>query len=371
MKLAALRKALHQHPELSDQEQLTAQTIVNFLRPLKPDELYTGVGGTGVIAVFKGNQPGDNVLFRCELDALPIDETSDFDHCSKNPGVAHKCGHDGHMAMVCGLAEILAANRHFTGQRLLLFQPAEETGQGALAVVADPVFKSLNVEYSYALHNLPGVPLGQIQIKAGTFNCASRGMSIQFTGQGVHAAYPEQGRSPAAGLTELLDALLAFEFVSTGDELQMLTVVYAKLGEKSFGTTPEQAEVAVTLRSSSNQGMQQMVEQLTALAAQTANEHHLQHSIDWHDVFLASVNDSNCAKQVAESAKALGMNLVWLDQPLRWSEDFGAISEQSKGAMFVLGAGESTPQLHTAHYDFPDTLLEIGLALFEHIAYAH
>jgi amidohydrolase len=363
MNLQAFRRKLHQQPELSHQELHTAQLIVDFLTALKPDQLLTEVGGTGVIAVFKGTQAGQSVLFRCELDALPIQEANTFAHRSQVDGVSHLCGHDGHMTIICGLAEKLAANRHFSGQRLLLFQPAEETGAGALAIVDDPQFKALTIDACYALHNLPGVPLGHIQIRSGTFNCASRGMSVTFAGESVHAAYPEQGKSPAPAMNQWLEHALQFK-PHNAEELQMVTLVFAQLGQKSFGTTAAQAEIAVTLRAASNQGMQQMVTHFTQLSETLADQHQLKLNIEWHDIFKASVNDEGCAQKVAEAAKSLQHQVEWLDEPLRWSEDFGAISEQTKGAMFVLGSGENTPQLHSVHYDFPDALIEQGMAIF-------
>lgn len=369
MNLHNFRKKLHQHPELSHKEHSTAQSIVDFMRPLAPDQLLTEIGGTGVVVVFEGHTAGESVLFRCELDALPIQESNTFAHRSQMAGVSHKCGHDGHMAILCGLAVKLSANRQFSGRRLLLFQPAEETGEGAVAVSQDPQFEALSIDCCYALHNLPGIPMGQVQIRSGTFNCASRGMAVKFTGEAVHAAYPEQGKSPAKAMNQLLQHALDLKPNKSSDELSMVTVVYAQLGQKNFGTTAAQAEVAVTLRASTNPGMDQLVRQFSQLAQQLAECHQLTVEIEWHDVFSASVNDSDCAQRVATAAEVLGHEVLWLDEPLRWSEDFGALSEQTQGAMFVLGSGENTPQLHNSNYDFPDELIAQGVAIFAQLAY--
>jgi len=362
---------LHQNPELSNLEHQTAQRVVNFLKPLNPAQILTGIGGTGVVAIFKGNAPGDHVLFRCELDALPITEKNTFAHRSVVPGVSHKCGHDGHMAILCGLAEKFSQNKSFSGQRILLFQPAEETGEGAIAVTEDEQFKALKVDCCYALHNLPGIPLGQVQIRAGTFNCASQGMSIQLTGTPAHAAYPEKGRSPALAMVELLQQLINIKSEINTTELQMVTVIYSKMGEPTFGTTPHQAEIGITLRTEKNEMMDELKQRILSKVKSTAKCHLLEFETQAHDVFMASVNDEDCSQTVAQAAKKVGHDLVWLEQPLRWSEDFGAISSMTKGAMFILGAGEDRPQIHHAEYDFPDALIGPGIDIFYEIAKSH
>lgn len=366
---AQLRKALHRHPELSGAEQQTASTIAEFLTQLQPDTLITGLGGTGVAATFNGQQPGEHWLFRCELDALPITETNEFAHCSTQPGVSHKCGHDGHMAIICGLASQLAQDRSFAGRRTVLFQPAEETGAGALAVVADPRFKAMAVDRCFALHNLPGIAMGEVLIKAGPFNCASVGLSITLRGESAHAAHPEQGRSPAPAMIELLQHFLTINASLPNDEINMISVVYSRLGNRGFGTIPATAEIGLTLRTERNARMQRLKQTTLQVVEDCAQRHRLDLETTWHDEFLASTNDEACAIQVAEAAESLGHIVTWLDQPMRWSEDFGAISAAAKGAMFVLGAGLDIPQIHDAAYDFPDALIEPAMGIFKQIAY--
>lgn len=371
MKLEKFRKHLHQNPELSNSEHQTAQRIIDFLKPLNPDQILTNVGGTGVVVIFKGKEPGDHVLFRCELDALPISEKNTFAHRSVVSGVSHKCGHDGHMAIICGLATKFAEDRSFSGQRILLFQPAEETGEGAIAVTEDEQFKALKIDCCYALHNLPGIPLGQVQIRPGTFNCASQGMSITFTGTTAHAAYPEKGRSPALAMVELLQQLTDITNEIDTTDLQMVTIIYSKMGEKTFGTTPHQAEIGVTLRTEKNAMMSKLKQLVLSKVETIAKQQQLEYSTQDHDVFMASVNNEECSTRVAQAAKKIGQDLVWLKEPLRWSEDFGAISSMTKGAMFILGAGEDSPQIHHPEYDFPDALIKPGIDIFYEIAESH
>ncbi|MEH6444380.1 MAG: amidohydrolase [Oceanospirillaceae bacterium] len=359
-----VRKHLHQHPELSGAEQNTAAYVLTQLQGLNPDRIYQNLGGQGIAVCFDAAEPGPNVLFRAELDALPIEELNQFSHRSVNQGVSHKCGHDGHMATILALGEKIAANRPLKGTATLLFQPAEETGEGAIAVVADPQFKDFKPDYCFALHNLPGHPLGQVLIRAGSFNCASRGMSIALNGKTAHAAYPETGISPANVLAELIQTLPALAADLDFAELTMLTLIHCSMGEEAFGTSPGAGKLLATLRTESNEAMATLVEAVSHKAQACANQQGLELSISWHDVFNASVNDEQCAQQVASAALYCNNEVIWLDEPLRWSEDFGALSQTAKGAMFAFGAGQDTPQIHNPDYDFPDALVEQGKNIF-------
>jgi amidohydrolase len=165
--LIRLRHELHRHPEVSGQEQQTAERIKNYLLLLQPDELLTEVGGHGIVATFDSGQPGSALLFRAELDALPIQEINTFAHRSGVEGVSHKCGHDGHATILCGLAESLAKNKPRRGKVHLLFQPAEETGTGAAAILADPKFTTVKPDMGIALHNFPHHKLGSLMVKDG------------------------------------------------------------------------------------------------------------------------------------------------------------------------------------------------------------
>jgi len=369
--LVDLRHKLHQNPELSGIEYETSRLITKKLALLKPDTLLTNIGGCGVAAKFDAIEDGPCILFRAELDALPIEETNDFAYRSKKSGVSHKCGHDGHMAIVWGLAELVAQNRPSRGSVIILFQPAEETGDGARAVVADKKFAKLKADYCYALHNLPGYPMGEVLIRAGTFNCASRGMIIKLTGKTAHAAYPETGTSPAAALAELLQLFPHIASTLNKNELLMTTTVHASMGEQAFGTAPSDAVLMVTLRSETNEGMDLLVDKAQREVERVGHQYDLQSDISWTDIFDASVNDEQCVKQIERAALKTKHSVTWLDDPFRWSEDFGAISASAKGAMFAYGAGEKKPQIHNPDYDFPDELIKSGLSIFFEIYKDH
>lgn len=369
--LVKLRHELHKNPELSGVEFETAEYIATSVRKLSPDDLKTKVGGCGVAAIFDGENDGPSVLFRAELDALPIEEINNFSHKSQNKGVSHKCGHDGHMTIMMGLAKKVSQNRPAKGRVIILFQPAEETGEGARAVVADPEFQKIIPNYSYALHNLPGYSMGEVLIRKGTFNCASRGMIISLHGKTAHAAYPETGNSPAEALSQLLHVFPNLTSTIKSDELHMTTTVHASMGEKAFGTAPADAKLMVTLRSETNEGMDLLVSKATSEVEKIADRFGLKFDIEWSDVFDASVNDADCADMVADVAENTGHVVTWLKEPFRWSEDFGAISACAKGAMFAYGAGRDNPQIHNPDYDFPDELIDGGVSIFYEIYRRH
>ena len=172
--LVKLRRTLHQQPELSGKEKHTAETLKAFLQRFQPDELIENLGGHGVAAVFNGKSDGPVVLFRCDLDALPIQEENSFDYRSEMPGIAHKCGHDGHMSIITGLAEAISMDRPEKGKVVLLYQPSEENGMGAERVINDPQYTKIQPDFVYALHNLPGFPKGSIVTNFPIFASASR-----------------------------------------------------------------------------------------------------------------------------------------------------------------------------------------------------
>ena len=367
--LIRLRRELHAAPELSNIEQKTARVITKLFRQFSPDQVIPSLGGNGVAFLFGSGRPGPTVMFRCELDAIPIHEENDFAYRSQISGVSHKCGHDGHMTIMAGLGYLISCNRPKQGQIILLFQPAEETGQGAVAVLDDPKFRNLDADYAFALHNLPGYPLEAILLKPGTINCASRGMIIQLTGITSHSAWPEDGLNPAIAMCNLIEALA--NLPSSSDLSQFyckVTVVHARLGDPAFGISPGHAEVMATLRSETDEAMSNLVEHAIRLVKEKATFANLGYEISWAEEFAASSNDPGACDIVEKAGKAAGAEVIYLEAPLPVSEDFGQFSARIPGVMFGLGAGETCPGLHQADYDFQEELIGIGSRIFMEIA---
>ncbi|MEC8574811.1 MAG: amidohydrolase, partial [Pseudomonadota bacterium] len=363
--LTGLRHALHQIPEVSGAEAKTAAYITTYLRAYAPDRLLTGLGGHGVAAVYDGAADGPTVMIRCELDGLPIEELSDQPYRSTHPGRGHLCGHDGHMTMVAALAEDLAAKRPARGRVVLMFQPAEETGKGAPAVVADPAFGEIAPDYAFSLHNLPGLAVGQIALCSGPANCASRGMRIRLSGRTSHAAAPQDGVSPAGAMAQLLPGLVALGGgTDLGPDYALVTLTHARLGEATFGIAPGEGEVWATLRTVNDTRMAQLIEEATALVGKVCAEQGLGHEISFDDVFEACTNNPEAVAVLQKACERVGLGVAMQDRPQRWSEDFGQFGKGAKAAMFWLGSGEDQPQLHNPDYDFPDAAIPVGAGLF-------
>jgi amidohydrolase len=363
--LIHLRHTLHQFPEVALEESQTAQRILQFFQPLNPDQVVEELGGTGLAFVFKGKKPGKRILFRSELDALPIEDLKESPHQSQTKGKGHLCGHDGHMAIICGLGEKLAQNRPESGEVILLFQPAEETGDGAKAVLADPRFEQLKPDFAFALHNLPGYPMHQIVMRNGTFAAGSTGMTITLTGKTSHSAHPEAGINPAQALAKLILELP--QLPNEAEGFALLTLIHAELGSLAFGTSAGKGSLSMTLRAFDQEELDSLIEKVKAKAQAVAESERLSVEFGFVEQFAVSVNDPELYQLVEKTAKNLGISLVEKPEPFRWSEDFGLFSQVCPSFLFGLGAGENCPQLHEGTYDFPDELITTGVEMFEGI----
>ncbi|WP_431322517.1 amidohydrolase [Rhizobium sp. YTU87027] len=361
------RRELHRNPEVSGEEAKTALRVTEVLSTTGPDQIVAGIGGYGVAAVYEGVTSGPTIMIRAELDGLPIEEIGDIPHRSTVPGRGHLCGHDGHMAILMALAKRLGRRRPARGRVVLMFQPAEENGAGAAAVLADPKFASLTPDMSLSLHNFPGIPLGHVLLKEGPVNCASRGMKVVLKGKTSHASYPEQGTAPTFVLARLLGDLTALgNNRPLGPDYSLVTVTHARLGEPAFGISPGEAQIWATLRTLTDEAMAALVSRAEQLVLTEAKAGRLQVEISYEDVFHQCYNS---AEAVAVLLRALGDEGVSHDEtssllPMKASEDFGLFRTVAPAAMFFLGAGEDHPRLHNPDYDFPDELIATGSRVF-------
>jgi len=363
--LIKLRKEIHKNPELSGNEKSTSKRIIAFARKFTPDNIISNIGGNGLAVVFNGKKKGPTVLIRCELDALPISETNKFKYKSTTENVSHKCGHDGHMAIVSGLVPLLSKNRISAGRVVLLYQPAEETGQGAEWILKDKKIRTLKPDFVFALHNLPGFENGKILVREKEFAAASKGMIIKLTGKTSHAAEPERGINPALAVSEMISELTSLpKNTKSIKDFSLVTIIHTKIGERAFGTSPGYAEVMATLRSFKNENMKILTANAVKKVKEISKRHRLQIDISFTEEFPATVNDKDCVRLVKESAKENKLKVQKINAPFRWSEDFGHFTNHFKGALFGLGSGKKQPALHNPDYDFPDDIIEPGVKVF-------
>ena len=363
--LTQLRQDLHRIPEVSGDEVRTAAFIADVLEHYAPDQMITGLGGHGVAAIFDSGVAGPTVMIRCELDGLPIPEQSDASYRSTHDGRGHLCGHDGHMAMVVGVADWLQSRPLLQGRVVLMFQPAEETGKGAAAVIADPRFDAIAPDFAFSLHNLPGLAVGKVAICSGPANCASRGMRIRLTGRTSHAAAPQDGVSPAGAITCLLPGLAGLgQGGELGTDYALVTLTHTRMGEPTFGIAPGEGEIWTTLRTVTNDRMEKLIIDAQTMAQSVAQAEGLQIAIEFDDVFDACTNHPEATAALNAACTAAGFAADIHHNPQRWSEDFGQFGASAKSAMFWLGSGKDQPQLHNPDYDFPDAAIPVGVRIF-------
>jgi len=360
--LKRLRQELHAYPELSTQEFQTQKRLIDFLTKYEVDA--RPIGGTGVVCVFNGEESGKTVLLRSDTDALPIQEINDFDHASRNEGVSHKCGHDGHATIMAGVAIAMAKEPPRKGTVVLVFQPAEENGKGAQAVLDDPAF-NFRPDFVYALHNLPGYPKHQIVCKEGPFTAAAKSIIVKLHGKTSHAAEPERGINPAGAVKEMI---ALFESLDQPDldrnDFALATAVYFTLGEKSYGVSAGYAEVHYTLRTWNNKTMNKVVEASLEGVNTIAKAHNIRLDVSWTEEFDSNMNDPEAVKLITQSVQENDLNMEMRTTPFKWGEDFGLFTKKFRGAMFGVGSGEDCPALHNPDYDFPDEITETGIKMF-------
>ncbi|MEN2280555.1 amidohydrolase [Algoriphagus sp. SE2] len=363
--LIQLRQELHKTPETAGEEQETAKKIKSFFQNLQPDDSIENLGGTGLAFIFKGKFPGPRTLFRAELDALPIQETGNPSYKSIVNGKAHLCGHDGHMTILCGLGEKLAKQRPEKGEVVLLFQPAEETGEGARRILDDPQFEKIKPDFAFALHNLPGFPFHQLVTRKGTFAAGSTGMTITLTGKTSHAAHPDAGINPAFAIAKLIQVLP--KFPEKLKNFALVTVIHSEIGSLAFGTSAGKGSLSLTIRAFDQEDLDSLINLIEGEVEQVAGEEQLGFEISYLEAFAVSKNDPNAAKIAEMAFKELQVDVYEKAEPFRWSEDFGLFSQSCPSYLFGLGSGENCPQLHEPTYDFPDELIETGVKVFEEI----
>lgn len=328
--------------------------VISQLQTLHPDKVYTHVGGYGVIA-FWGSSPSEaTVAFRADTDALPI---------------GHRCGHDGHTTILLRLAERVDEVRNRLAENvLLLWQPAEETGEGARAVLETGILQQYNIQAFYALHNLPGYPLATVVLCPRTFAAASTGVIYHLEGRETHASTPELGLNPGLAVSEIINKFNAFNRpCARNGEFRQSTLICVRLGEPAFGTSAGHAEVMFTLRAFTNDEMEHLLGEANETVSGIASRHGLTTTSTLVEPFRATENNGDCLESIEKAAEKIPLAVRYQMEPNRWSEDFAEYLRVFRGAMFGIGAGENHKELHHPDYDFPDALTERAADLFLHL----
>lgn len=365
-----IRRELHQHPELSGQEARTARFVEDKLQAFHPTKVIRHVGGHGLLVEYFFSEDGPTVLFRADMDAVAVQEPDDIPHHSQTPGVAHKCGHDGHTTILLRFARMLSEHPLTKGRVLLLFQPAEENGSGSKAVLDTKVLDYYQIDKAFALHNIPGYPLHAVLCKEGCFTCAVVSVSITLTGKTSHAAEPQKGISPISAMLTIADELSRWNNTDMqSDNYFLSTIVEIHAGEEAYGVSAGNGVIRATLRAKTDKLLHQHARQLKNLVVtECERTPGLQYEVEWLEPFSANENDPQSVRLIKSATIRNNLPYLELQTPFSWGEDFGLFTQQYKGAMFGLGSGANCAPLHSPQYDFPDEVIETGATLFYTIA---
>lgn len=364
-RLVRFRHRLHQHPEVSGKEEWTSGQILSALEALHPDRLLHHLGGYGVLCTFKGNHPGRHILVRVDMDGLPIQEENDKSYRSGIPHVSHTCGHDGHSTIGLAIAHMLRESPPEKGSTSILFQPAEETGEGARSVYEDHRFPAEEFDAAFGFHNIPGFSENEILVRDHTFACGSVGLIIRFKGRTSHAAEPERGNSPLTAMREFLNGVEDYQLKLTeSSDFGLITVIHMKLGSENFGISPGEGAIMLTIRAETDRLLAELTERMVTLAQEAGVHRGLLVDHSTTDHFPTTVNREGFTALVKKSSRDLPSTFRLMEKPFRWSEDFGLFTGKYPGGMIGIGAGTAVPDLHNPNYDFPDGVISQTAALF-------
>lgn len=368
--ISRIRRDIHAHPELCFAEERTADLVAKKLTELGIS-VHRGLGKTGVVGILKAGSSQRAIGLRADMDALPMQEQNSFAHASVYPGKMHACGHDGHTAMLLAAAECLAQYLNFDGTVYLIFQPAEEGGGGADAMIKDGLFELFPMQAVYGMHNWPGMPVGQFAVSQGPVMAAFDSFRIVIHGKGCHAALPHLGLDPVPVAAQMI---MAFQTILSRSanplDAGVLSVTTVHVGEAA-NVIADNCELTGTLRTFSSELMGLVQQRMQDIARHTCLAYGMECDVEFTKGYPATVNH---AEQVALSrqvmASIVGDDNVLLQQPVMGAEDFAFMLQVLPGSYCFIGNGEGDHRsvghgagactLHNASYDFNDDILPLG-----------
>jgi len=364
--LLSFRRDIHANPELAYEEHRTANKIEEALLELGL-EVHTGIGKTGVVASLKVGNSDRTIGLRADMDALPIHEETGLPYASRNPGVFHGCGHDGHVSMLLGAAQHLAHTRRFDGTVHFIFQPAEEGHAGARAMIEDGLFERFPCDRVFALHNWPDLPAGTISTRPGPIMAAADKFEILLEGRGGHAAMPHQTPDAilaASDLVSQLNSLVSRRISPMSTAVLSVTQIE---GGSSHNVLPAAVRVVGTVRTFDAAVQDRIEESVRQVAEGVAVASGTSATVNYNRYYPATINNAEAVEEALTAAAGVA-HAELARQPAFTSEDFGIMLQSCEGAYIWLGQGRSDEEvpLHHPHYDFNDDVLSTGIRL--HVA---
>ncbi|MBP3759741.1 MAG: amidohydrolase [Firmicutes bacterium] len=369
-KMRKWRHHLHMNPELSSKEFETAAYVANELRTMGI-EVTEGIGGTGVVGTLKCGDGKRTIGLRAEMDAIPVTEQTGCSYKSENPGTMHACGHDGHMAMLLGAAEMLSKSRDFNGTVRFIFQPDEETGHGALNMMADGLLERFPMDEIYGAHNMPSVPEGTIATRNGGIMASEDNFTITVKGTGGHAARPHNAKDALVIASEIILAIQTIVSRSIDPSCSSVISCTEIETDGAHNVLAGTAVIKGDTRSLDPISQKTVEDRMRDICEGICHMNGAECDFQFTHEFIPTVNDPVCVKYAAAAAsKVVGSENVDTDvaAPLT-SEDFGRFLREIPGCFVFFGSGKGTddPDLHNARFDFNDDILEIGAGFFAQI----
>ena len=364
--LTAIRRDLHAHPELSFTEQRTSGVVAEYLKKLGV-ETHTGLAKTGVVGVIHGRKAnGKGVALRADMDCLPMHEQNSFAHKSRHEGRMHACGHDGHTTMLLGAARYLSETRNFEGTAYLVFQPAEEGGGGGQVMVNEGLFDKFPAHEIYAVHNWPGLPAGQMAVRAGAVMAATDEVQITVRGRGGHGAMPHLVVDPVVACAQIITALqtIASRNVEPVDAVVVSVCSMQTSQVGAFNVVPDAVKLVGTVRSFRPATRDLAERRLKEIVGKIADAMGCSTEISYVRGYPATINsarEAQFAARVGERVFGKG-NVITEHEPTMGGEDFSYMLQARPGAYVFLGQGGAQGGcfLHNPHYDFNDEVIPLG-----------
>ena len=366
-RMRMLRRDIHAHPEIAFEEVRTASIVAARLKKLGFD-VEEGLAKTGVVAsLVKGPdaEKAPRIGLRADLDALPFDERNQFAHRSKHAGKMHACGHDGHVAMLMGAAEVLATTASFRGTVRLIFQPAEENEGGGRVMVEEGLFDRFPVDFVYGMHNFPGLPAGDFAIRKGAMMASSDTVEIRISGKGGHAAMPQTVRDPIVAGSQIVTALQTLRSREVNPVEGAVVSITQFHGGDAWNVIPQYVILRGSIRTFGADTQDWIEKRISEIASGIAESLGCAAEVEYLRRYPVLVNDPDATERAAHAAETIvGSSRVTKDQqPWMASEDFSFMLQACPGAFMLIGngPGEGGCLLHSPHYDFNDEILENGI----------
>ena len=364
--IAAWRRDFHENPELLYEVHRTAARVAALLRDFGCDEVVEGIGRTGVVGVIRGrtDRSGRVVGLRADMDALPIRERTGRAYASKNPGVMHACGHDGHTAMLLGAAKYLSETRNFDGTAVVIFQPAEEGGGGGLAMVQDGLVERWGIQEFYGMHNMPGYPVGTFAIREGAMMAAADQFDIVVTGKGGHAAKPHECIDTTLVAAQIIVALQSVVSRNV-DPLKsgVVSVCVVETDSTAHNVIPQVVTLRGTARSLDPEVRDQIEAAIARVAENTAAALGARAEVHYERGYPVTMNDPRATGFAAEVARQVAGSVNMDMLPLMAGEDFSYMLNERPGAYIFVGNGD-TAMVHSPEYDFDDNAIPAGASWY-------